>query len=131
MIRILFSARQLIFLTVYQMQALDNIKYIVILLNLISFFAFLATAYAKKPKKVHYMSLTWLVSYLICILFYLFYAVFFITRNRYLYVLLCIIFIINPFIIGAFGNDYEKKTVYSRIQLLFYIASIAFFTFVI
>jgi uncharacterized membrane protein len=108
----------------------SNYKIIGIISNSL-FFSFVLYAgliYDKKfhAKKNHYLAVFMTINMIIYYLFMLFSAFAFFLEQEFINSFLCLFFIISPYLIGIYGNDYDKAKWYFCIQLFILLGSLVF-----
>ena len=75
---------------------------------------------------VHRLTVALVISMAIYLLAVSFYMVNFILGKYYIKSAGCLFFIISPFTVGLFGNNYDNAKAYFNIQLLFLLLSLIF-----
>jgi hypothetical protein len=111
-------------------QLLHNSKYIAILANLVFF---VTVFYGKliynkkfKARRVHYLMVTFGLTMVVYYPLLLIYSIAFMLNNKPLYALACLSFIASPYIIGIFGNNYDRAKTYFNIQLVLLVMCFVF-----
>jgi len=128
--RILSLKRPAIFLWGYSMIKDFNYKIIGLISNSL-FFSFVLYAgliYNKKfhAKRNHYLAVFMASNMVVYFLFMIVCAFLFFLEEEFFNSFLSLLFAISPYIIGIYGNDYDKAKFYFGIQMLLLIASFVF-----
>jgi len=93
-----------------------------------SFVFYAGLIYNKKfhAKKNHYLAIFMAINMVIYYLFMILCAFSFFLEQEFLDSFICLFFVISPYLIGIYGNDYDKARLYFGIQLLLLVASFVF-----
>ena len=82
-----------------------------------------------KGRRIHNLAVGLGASMGIYLIILIYYMVSFLLGKYYLKSGVCLFFIVSPFTIGLFGNNYDKAKTYFNIQLLFLALSLLFIVF--
>ena len=129
--RILFLKRRAIFLWGFSMfREFKDFKIIGLISNFLffSFVLYAASIYDKKfsAKRNHYLAVFMALNMVVYYLFMSFCAVLFVFEEEYFNSFMCFFFIISPYIIGIYGNTYDKAKFYFSMQLFILLVSFVF-----
>ena len=93
-----------------------------------SFVLYAGSIYNKKfhAKRNHYLAVFMAINMIIYYLFMAVCAFSFFLEKEYVNSFICLFFVISPYLIGIYGNDYEKAKFYFRIQLFVLLLSFVF-----
>jgi hypothetical protein len=97
----------------------------------LSGFYYAKIVYNKKfnPLTMHYFSVALVVSFLVYLLMALFFSVFYLMNGNIIWGLFFLAALVNPFVIGILGNNYNKADRYYSTQIFFFALSLFFFIF--
>ena len=108
----------------------SNYKIIGIISNsfFFSFVLYAGLIYNKKfhAKRNHYLAVFMAINMVIYYLFMILCSFSFFIEEEFSYSFLCLFFIISPYLIGIYGNDYDKAKLYFGIQLFILLGSLIF-----
>jgi len=93
-----------------------------------SFVLYAGLIYNKKfhAKRIHYMAVFMGLNMVVYFLFMIVCAFSFFLEKEFFNSFLSLLFAISPYLIGIYGNDYDKAKFYFGLQLLLLVASFVF-----
>ncbi|MCL2155674.1 MAG: hypothetical protein FWH53_08425 [Leptospirales bacterium] len=93
-----------------------------------SFVLYAGLIYNKKfnSKRNHYLAVFMAINMVIYYLFMIVCAFSFFLEEEFFNSFLCLFFVMSPYLIGIYGNDYDKAKWYFGIQLFILLVSLVF-----
>jgi len=82
-----------------------------------------------RAKRVHYLTVGVAVGMIVYLIILIYYIAGFILVKDFIKSAVCLLFLTSPFLIGVYGNNYDKAKTYFNIQLGLLALSLLFLVF--